>query len=192
MSNIKKFKSRKDVSEFLKTKNINTSNWTEKKWQSINSSQAEIHIQKIAEMMWDSYNESTPKELSSGEWHTPFGDKINTSKIGLEQDDGSWTMNMAKVKVSTARCARLSYVTHDGDIDYEKDIRLHDKLMNSNHWSPFEHCARAMSDDEYRTYIRGKCEVNPISEKVISPILNEGWCRNFRGWIPYRALIDNQ
>ena len=40
-------------------------------WQSINDSQAEIHIQKIAEMMWDEINSSKPKILQSGEWHIP-------------------------------------------------------------------------------------------------------------------------
>ena len=37
-----------------------------------NTSQAEIHIQALAEAMWDVYNESTPKELKSGEFHLPF------------------------------------------------------------------------------------------------------------------------
>lgn len=40
-------------------------------WLSINVSQAEIHIQKIAEMMWDEINLSVPKALKSGEWHIP-------------------------------------------------------------------------------------------------------------------------
>lgn len=37
----------------------------------VNTSQAEIHIQALAEAMWDSYNESTPKQLKAGEWHIP-------------------------------------------------------------------------------------------------------------------------
>jgi DNA-directed RNA polymerase subunit N (RpoN/RPB10) len=41
-------------------------------WLRINHSQAEIHIQKIAEMMWDDYNESKPKELKAGQHHLPF------------------------------------------------------------------------------------------------------------------------
>lgn len=35
MGNIKKFLSRKEVSEFLSTKNIDTSTWTEEKWLSL-------------------------------------------------------------------------------------------------------------------------------------------------------------
>ena len=66
------FKSRKEASEFLKEKGIDTSNWTEEKWQSINKSQAEIHIQALAESMWNAKNESIPKQLKAGEYHIPF------------------------------------------------------------------------------------------------------------------------
>ena len=66
------FKSRKEASEFLKEKGIDTSNWSEEKWQSINKSQAEIHIQALAEAMWDEFQESKPKLLKVGEYHLPF------------------------------------------------------------------------------------------------------------------------
>lgn len=66
------FKSRKEATQFLKEKGIDTSNWTEEKWQSINQSQADIHIQAIAELMWDEINLSIPKTLKSGEYHLPF------------------------------------------------------------------------------------------------------------------------
>ena len=66
------FKSRKEATAFLKEKGIDTSNWTEERWQSLNTSQAEIHIQALAEAMWDAKNESIPKELKSGELHVPF------------------------------------------------------------------------------------------------------------------------
>ena len=36
-----------------------------------NKSQAEIHIQALAEAMWDAMNESTPRKLEEGEWHIP-------------------------------------------------------------------------------------------------------------------------
>ena len=66
------FKTRKEVSAFLKERNIDTTNWTEEKWQSINKSQAEIHIQALAEAMWNEYNGSDPKQLKVGEYHVPF------------------------------------------------------------------------------------------------------------------------
>ena len=52
-----------DITDLLK--------YTDIDWQKINHSQAEIHIQALAESMWDAYNESTPKQLKAGEWHIP-------------------------------------------------------------------------------------------------------------------------
>ena len=40
-------------------------------------------------------------------------------------------------KISVARCARVSYLTHDGKRDYAKDIELHDKCRDLGHWSAF-------------------------------------------------------
>ena len=69
---------------------------------------------------------------------------------------------------------------------------MHDKFFDQRpfHASPFEHCAKVMTNEEYRTNINGKCVVNPISEEVISPVTNEGWCKNYRGFIQYRAMFD--
>ena len=188
MSNIKKFSSRKEVTEFLKEKDIDTSNWSEVKWLSLNKGQAEIHMQALAEAMWDAYNESTPKELKEGEWHIPFGDKMQDRDI-MQYIKGKFSsrteveeaVQKFKLKVSTARCARLSYVTFDGEIDYEKDIALHDRLLEDNHFSCFEHCAKAMSEKEYDSYVRNDGSVDTY-----------GWCRNFKGFIQYRHLLENK
>lgn len=45
------------------------------KWEASESG-AEIHIQALAEAMWDARNESTPKELQPGEWHIPDFSKL--------------------------------------------------------------------------------------------------------------------
>ena len=225
------FKTRKDVSTFLKEKNIDTTNWTEEKWQSINKSQAEIHIQAFAEAMWDAMNESTPKLLKSGMWHIPFGDRMNVS---VEDSDSLWQSfkNLRKsgeyeyssipteVLVATARCARLSYMTFDGEINYEKDIKLHDQLLESKHYSPFEHCARVMSNQEYYSFVKGEIPTGEDGEGSIvnyeyypfvkdntwgdsaarwidfvgkNPNNNDkfGWCNNFRGFIQYRYILEN-
>ena len=126
-----------------------------------NTSQAEIHIQALAEAMWDAMNESTPNQLKAGEYHIPFGDKIDWQQLKLE--DG--TPQQGMIKIATARCARLSYNNFDGEIDYEKDIKLHDKLLKDRHLSPMEHCAMCKNDNI--------------------------WYANFRGWIQYRYLIEN-
>lgn len=165
-------------------------------WLAINTSQAEIHMQALAENMWDAYNESVPKELKIGEWHIPFGDKMDESDIFHQLNLGTvedWEiksfrteLNDSKIKVATARCARLSYMTFDGDIDYAKDIELHDRLLKDGHLSPFEHCARAMNDIEYYNYIKGAIyEFDCWGDAY-------GWCANFKGWMSYRFLIENK
>lgn len=126
-----------------------------------NKSQADIHIQAIAELMWDAYNESTPKQLKAGEWHIPFGDKMDDEKVCVHAD----AINI-RPKIATARCARISYQTFGDNpkIDYEADIRLHDRLLEEQHMSPFEHCAVNMNDTEYYN--------------------------NFKGWRSYRKKLE--
>lgn len=144
MNNIKKFSSRKEVTEFLATKGIDTSNWSEEKWLQINKSQADIHIQAIAELMWDDYNESIPKQLQPGEWHIPdFG--MNKGLLEKYISDHYLDSPKTELKVSVAHCARISYQTlgDNPKIDYEADIRLHDRLLKDEHMSPFEHIAKA-------------------------------------------------
>lgn len=171
-------------------------------WYLINESQAEIHIQALAEAMWDAMNENTPKELKAGEWHIPFGDKIvedDLLPILYKVNATPGEMDFQKVKIAIARCARLSYMTFDGEIDYEKDIKLHDTLLESHHMSPFEHCARAMNFHEYGEFYKGRLCVENflIKNKEVTYLVgsgndeDHGWCNNFKGFIQYRYLIEN-
>lgn len=92
---------------------------------------AEIHICDLAYKMLGAYNCSRPKELELGEYHLPFGDKMPEG-LSLEE----------KIKVSVARCARVSYETFDGKINPKEDFKLFDRLSQMGHWSPFEHVAK--------------------------------------------------
>ena len=108
-------------------------------------------------------------------------------------NDSLEAQNQIMLKISTARCARLSYMTFDGDIDYDKDIKLHNQLLQSKHFSPFEHCSRAMSEEEYFTFIKGKMMLEDLGDgiKLVNDSTsNLGWCNNFKGFIPYRYLIE--
>lgn len=95
--------------------------------------EAEPHIQAIAYMARDMRNQSTPQKLSDGQWHLPL--------IGFEGDELLSVED--QVKVSVGRCARVSYLTHSGTRDVQADIDLHDRLLASKHFSPFEHVARS-------------------------------------------------
>lgn len=170
------YRSKKDLHNIGKWKE---EAFTDLDYLKLNKSQAEIHMMALAEAMWDGYNESTPKELKAGEWHIPFGDNFFSLS------------NSFKVKVATARCARVSYtvVGEKGkEPNYENDIKLHDRLAESGHWSPFEHCAKAMNEEEWVNYING------IQSHRTTGITNDimGWSGNFRGFIQYRKMFDNE
>ncbi len=97
---------------------------------------AQPEIQYVAEQIETLLKNTQPKVLQSGEWHTPF---ILESESDIDIE--------TKKKVSTARCARVSYKLFDGKVsNIEADIKLHDRLSSSGHWSPFEHVAQAMNN----------------------------------------------
>ena len=169
------YKSKKD---FLIKGCLDFSPYKAEDWYSIDESQAEIHIQALAEAMWDEKNESAPKQLKAGEWHIPFGDRIDDKelqKISIWRDeygdvhgpfykefDEEKVINL--LKIATARAARLSYMTFENNIDYQKDIELHDRLLESKHVSPMEHCAQAQD--------------------------SSNWYANFKGWKSYRKFLE--
>lgn len=115
---------------------------------------AEIHIADLAEKMLKKYNENKPNELEAGQWHIPFGDNIDMERLRTMGMTGSLLAN-SKIKISTARCARVSYMDFHGKDDYESDMKLHDRLISSGHWSPFEHCAQATNDNRFIGNLKG-------------------------------------
>lgn len=171
-------------------------------WYKINKGQSEIRMMQLAECMWDTRSESTPKQLQKKEWHIPFGDNIKTSTLkkllGLSGIGGAAQITFdieeeriqeAKIKIATARCARVSYLNFEGKDDYEADIKLYDNLLKSGHFSPFEHCARVMDSEEYNNYYKGYLCDNGTQTYAYPE--SKGWCNNFRGFIQQRHLIEN-
>jgi len=167
-----------------------------------NKGQADIHMMFLAEAIYDAIKESEPKQLKEGEWHIPYGDNMDFTQLvvlGIDkglleqkeniedyynQDDED-VVDTLRNKISIARCARLSYQTlgDNPEINYEKDLELYETLVKSGHASPTEHVAVVMNDDQYHYYTKTK----PLHGGVYT---ERGWCRNFRGFIQYRALID--
>jgi hypothetical protein len=80
-------------------------------------------------------------------------------------------------KISAGRCARVSYLNHDGtNPDAEKDIELHDRLLAAGHMSPFEHQA---------TPLEQICEGSATE-------FYEDQSGNFVGWKQYRKTLPNE
>lgn len=58
-------------------------------------------------------------------------------------------------KISAARCARVSYKTHDGKKPLlEEDLKLCQQLIDSGHMSPFDHPAEADDITSYPTAVK--------------------------------------
>lgn len=102
---------------------------------------AQPEIGWVAKDMIRAIKLSKPIRMLSGEWHMPFcEDKNALYQAGFSEDD---------VKlISVARCARVSYETHEGVRDPKKDVGLATDLMSHPHMSPFEHVARALAEPE--------------------------------------------
>lgn len=175
-----------------------------------NKGQADIHMMFLAEAIYDAIQESTPKELKEGEYHLPYGDSIDYEEVKKmtpkrrrvhPEDDSTaaekiWHEDTQDniFKITVARCARLSYKTlgENPVIDYMKDLALYYLLLKSGHWSPFEHVARAMTEQEYATNVRGECDWDEIDQEEIVLEENAGYCRNYRGFIQLRSLVDTK
>jgi thymidylate synthase ThyX len=116
---------------------------------------AQPEIRVAARMMFDAKAGSEPTTVALGEWHLPL----------VQEDERSLPIEVLK-KVSAARCARVSYLTHDGKRDIEKDIELCERLWHDRHLSPFEH--------------------------VATPSVDNAFHANFRGWVQMRKELEEQ
>lgn len=118
---------------------------------------AEIHFQEIAGQLAVAMADSSPRKVPFGEWHLPY-------ILEGEFDDEESAFEFSAVdlaKISTARCARVSYETHDGKRDPSKDLQLFERLCQGSgfgHWSPHEHVATPATPDvrsgPYRGWIQ--------------------------------------
>jgi hypothetical protein len=142
---------------------------------------ARPEVYKIASMMKRTYDDSQPQKLDYDEWHTPLADGIPEDVDDLER---AWEILKA---VSTGRCARVSYLTHDGVRDPMKDVGLHDGLAGDKHMSPFEHVARPIPITGPK-YVD---EINSTTRKSTgNTVLGPDWRANFYGWHQYRSDME--
>lgn len=116
---------------------------------------AQPEFQELAYQMLDVYLDNKPTPRAFGEWHLPFV-KPEDPPMPLAQ----------QVRVSVARCARVSYATFK-ESSVIDDIALCDRLISSGHWSPFEHVATPFNHDKFTD-------------------------SNFRGWNQWRKNFPNE
>ena len=131
---------------------------------------AEPHINKIANMAKAAISKSTPNKLAYGQWHLPL--------IGFAGDEDIPVKDLSKI--SAARCARVSYLTHNGVRDVEKDLDLYNKLVQEDpkHASALEHPAECIEYDP----------TNVVGKEVASR-----WSGNYEpGWCQLRKLVPRE
>lgn len=142
---------------------------------------AQPEIRHLAGMMDLARSISTPRRLNAGEWHLPYVRSFERNNLSSED----------AIKVSVARCARVSYLTHDKQMpSIEQDIALYERLVGSVplHASPAEHQAKP---DVFDT-------PNPVKT------YGTDWARdrnhydnlwlhgNLVGWVQYRKLLPSE
>lgn len=116
---------------------IATATWQRWDWPNFillrASDQADPKIARVAHLLKTAADRSMWKECEIGEWHLPL--------IGFDRDV---ELSLAeKIKVSVARVARTSYLTHEGQRDVSADLELYEKLRGNGHLSPAEQALKA-------------------------------------------------
>jgi len=109
-----------------------------------NHPDAQPEIKMLASVMYDAHKASTPRQLDYCQVHLPY-------ITNLEEQ---FTPVNELVKMSVARCCRVSFLNHDGsEPDKKKDFELYDRLVVAKpvHASPTEHVARALIDPTDRS-----------------------------------------
>lgn len=115
---------------------------------------AQPEMRAAADLMYDAIKASTPDLMYPNEYHTPYVSADEVPKLA------------ERVSVSIARCARVSYLTHDGIRDVSEDLAMYERLISASprHESPLEH--------------------------VATPALKgESSLGNFQGWLQWRHML---
>jgi thymidylate synthase ThyX len=141
---------------------------------------AQPEIRVIAEMMQDIYKKSEPQLLREDEWHLPL--------IQPEEYDGVFEFSEEARKISAARCARVSYLTHDGRRDLEADLTLYERLVSGGHMSPLEHVATPV----WHELEIGDSPTEFIYRKFSGEYQHGEFIGNFRGWKQFRKFHANE
>ena len=166
---------------------------------------AQPEMRALAVAMRAAMASSTPKLLRPGEWHLPYVQLEDAERVqnymmprlsslavtGPQVEYRQWVLSLPmdgmpdclKIMVccSVARCARVSYLTHEGkQPSIEDDLRLYDRLVGSTplHSSPAEHQATP----DGAGYVGG-------DDAHCWGWMNERQHGNLRGWRQYRKML---
>ena len=161
------------------------------------SENAQPEIQELAKCIKFVLDNSTPRKATDAEpFHFPYLTEEDKHTVPLSD----W------YKISTARCCRASYNKLGATSGVEADIALSNRLIEDEHYSPFEQLAIKVPTDlneRARFFVRldGWKDNLPILNSLPSEFVKCIYLqRNFvgvhrvaveaSGWIMLRAVID--
>jgi thymidylate synthase ThyX len=164
---------------------------------------AQPEIRVLAEAQRKCWNESVPNVLKPNEWHLPFIDwKEMTPFLGSNgQPLSLWEYQEDPqgeplvIKISVARCARLSYNSFETSkrSTIEEDLALYNRLIGSSpiHASPAEHQATPDSIRD-RGILGNQLR---IIDNTLFPVPE--WDQpklhgNLSGWRQYRKMLAGE
>ena len=143
------------------------------------SPQAQPEYERVMHLAKDAYDASSPQRLAAGAWHLPY---VTGNDEDTLRSEGYGDPELCLI--STGRCGRVSYLTHDGIRDPKADLVLaRDRLMASGHMSPLEHPLQAMTDFEWRAY---------ATELARQWVINRVPVGNVWGFRQFRKTIKNE
>lgn len=116
---------------------------------------AQPEMRVTARHMRAAMDASAPARVAMGQWHLPL----------IQNDERDLPIETLK-KISAARCARVSYLTHDGKRDTFKDVELCERLWGDRHMSPFEHVATPSGDAAFHANFRGWVQMRKELEEA--------------------------
>jgi hypothetical protein len=136
---------------------------------------AQPEIQELARHMHAAIQDSTPRPVDLDQWHLPFVPPEEEQALGLD----------TARRCSAARCARVSYLNHDGTVpNVAKDLDTFAKLAGDPngpprpiHASPMEHQA---TPDRLRDLADPNSWQFPAQHG------------NFHGWRQYRKMLAGE
>lgn len=129
-------------------------------------------FQALAKKMKDALDYSIPTQ---SEYHLPYVSQSELPNEVTQEVYEEWA------NISAARCARVSYLNHDGSApDVVKDKELATMLWKHQHCSPFEH--QAFSNTH--AYTEMEIEDVGFTPALIEPSLVK--FDNLHGWISFR------
>lgn len=100
---------------------------------------AQPEMQKIATMIGDALEASKPVERTL---HLPYW--TDEDEEYTQQNIEGWARkHWVRKGISAARCARVSYLNHEGVRDIDRDLDFAGRLVSNRHWSALEHPATA-------------------------------------------------